>query len=142
MVPEPSLRIDLQSPIPVYRQVADQMRTLMVEGRLRAGEQVPTVRELAVDLGVHHNTIAQAYRELAAEGWLDLRRRRGAVVRVRPVPTPTEEATAAFAGQLRQLVAKARAQGIDRTVLATILADTRHALIAGTSHPSDETIAE
>ena len=63
--------------------------------------------KLAVDLGVHHNTVAEAYRVLAEEGWLDLRRGRGAVVVERQGPKPTPEVRQGFARRLEELVAKA-----------------------------------
>src|SRR6202012_3809883 len=74
---EPQLRIDPDLPVPVYRQVVDGLRSLLVERALEPGDALPTVRELGMELGVHFNTVAEAYRLLAAEGWLDLRRRRG-----------------------------------------------------------------
>src|SRR5215467_13351648 len=82
----PTITIDLNAPIPVYRQIVDAMRHLLVNGTLKPGDQVPTVRQLAIDLGIHFNTVAQAYRLLAEEGWLDLKRHRGAVVLDRRTP--------------------------------------------------------
>ncbi len=77
---EPQLVIDTASNVPVYRQVVDNLRSLLVEGTLQPGDTLPTVRELGFELGVHFNTVAEAYRLLAAEGWLELKRHRGAVV--------------------------------------------------------------
>jgi DNA-binding transcriptional regulator YhcF (GntR family) len=65
-----------------------------------------------VDLGVHHNTVAGAYRQLAEEGWLELRRGRGATVIERAVPAPTPRAEAEFRKRLEELVVKALAEGI------------------------------
>jgi DNA-binding transcriptional regulator YhcF (GntR family) len=70
------------------------------------------VRELGLELGVHFNTIAEAYRLLAAEGWLDLRRRRGAVVIERAIPEQQPQAAAQFSHSLRQLIAQARTEGL------------------------------
>src|ERR1700730_19257747 len=75
-----AIRIDLAAPTPAYRQIADAIRALLVAGELRPGERLPTVRQLAIDLAVHHNTVAEAYRILSEEGWVDLRRKRGATV--------------------------------------------------------------
>jgi len=108
----PILRIDLESAVPVYEQLSNGIRNELVAGRLRAGDQLPTVRELALDLGVHHNTVAEAYRLLAREGWLDLRRGRGALVIARQHPEPNEHARTEFARRLRELAAKAIAQGV------------------------------
>lgn len=110
----PILRIDLESAVPVYEQVSNGIRSELVTGRLRPGDQLPTVRELALDLGVHHNTVAEAYRLLAREGWLDLRRGRGALVIPRQHPEPSEHARAEFARRLRELAARAIAQGVPK----------------------------
>jgi len=115
------LRIDLESPVPVYEQVSDGIRTELVAGRLRPGDPLPTVRELALSLGVHHNTVAEAYRLLAREGWLDLRRRRGALVVERQHPAPTEQAEVEFARRSRELVAKAVTQGLPKPIVAAQL---------------------
>jgi len=109
---EPTLRIDSESPVPVYRQVVDNLRSLLVEGALQPGDSLPTVRSLGLELGVHFNTIAEAYRLLAAEGWLDLRRRRGAIVIERAMPEQQPEAAAQFGRSLQQLIAQARTEGL------------------------------
>ena len=108
----PLLRIDLNSGAPAYRQIVDAVRAVLVQGALRAGDKLPPVRQLALDLGVHFNTVAEAYRLLAAEGWLDLRRRRGAVVLARRSPDSTPEKAEAFARRLRELLAEWRAGGV------------------------------
>lgn len=117
-----TLRIDLDSPTPAYRQIVDALRAAMVEGRLRAGARLPTVRQLAVDLSLHHNTVAQAYRELADEGWLDLRRKRGATVLERVAnPSPSPETQKQFGWRVRELVAKAQADGMPPASIAESL---------------------
>ena len=108
-----TLRIDLDSPIPAYRQIVDSLRALLVEGSLQPDDVLPPVRELALDLGVHFNTVAEAYRILADEGWLDLKRRRGAKVLARNTPpAPEPQKLASFTQRLRALVAEARSDGI------------------------------
>jgi GntR family transcriptional regulator len=110
-----TLRIDLGDPKPAYRQIADALRTMLVGAEGPApGEQLPTVRKLAIDLGVHHNTVAQAYRLLADEGWLELTRGRGAVVRQREVPTPADASRERFRNGLAVLVSEALGRGIPR----------------------------
>ncbi len=117
MRPDPNLVIDPASPVPVYRQVVDNLRSLLVEGVLQEGDTLPTVRELGMELGVHFNTIAEAYRQLATEGWLELKRRRGAVVMARTTPVEQSEVVEQFHRNLRQLVAQGRADGVSiRTI--------------------------
>jgi GntR family transcriptional regulator len=63
-------RLDLRSGVPVYRQIIDQVLGALASGVLRAGDQLPTVRQLAVDLAVNPNTVVRAYRELEIRGVL------------------------------------------------------------------------
>lgn len=72
--------IDESDPRPIYRQVADEIRRLIAGGALAEGEALPSVRQVAVDLGVNLNTVAGAYRELQAEGLVTIRHGSGAVV--------------------------------------------------------------
>jgi len=108
----PVLQIDLASTLPASEQIVRGMRAILLAGRFRPGDQLPSVRQLAVDLGVHHNTVAGAYRQLAEEGWLDLRRGRGATVIERPAPAPTPRAEEEFRKRLDELVVKALAEGL------------------------------
>ena len=117
-----TLRIDLASPRPVYEQIVSGLRAVLVSGEFEAGDQLPTVRQLAVDLGVHHNTVAESYRVLAEEGWLDLRRGRGAVVLDRRTPKPIAASKHGFGQRLEELVAKAITDGVPRTALAEHMA--------------------
>ncbi len=117
----PILRIDLDSPVPAYRQIAAGLRALLVEGALAPGTRLPTIRELAMDLGVHPNTVAEAYRLLAEEGWLELRRRRGATVLARPLPEPGPGTRERWVRRLNELVAEAVSLGIAPADLAADL---------------------
>jgi len=113
-----TLQIDLSNGTPAYRQIVDGLRLLMVNGDLRPGDTLPTVRNLALDLGVHFSTVAEAYRALSGEGWLDLRRHHGAFVTERRSPSPTPEAQAEFGTRLRQFIAQVRAEGLSTTVIS------------------------
>lgn len=82
------LTVDASDERPLYRQVADGIKTLIARGELREGMTLPSVRQVAGDLGVNLNTIAIAYRELRDEGFVEIRHGAGAVVasgRVRDV---------------------------------------------------------
>ncbi len=107
------IRIDLSSAAPAYRQIVDGLRTLFVEGALEPGARLPSVRRLAMELGVHFNTVGEAYRELESEGWLAVRQGSGATVLDRGRPEPASpERLAEFRGRLRNLVTQMRAAGV------------------------------
>lgn len=109
----PHISIDLESSIPVYRQIVDALRQHLVDGALQPGDLLPPVRQLALNLGVHFNTVAQAYRALSDEGWLDLKRRRGASVIGRERPSaPDKERQRFYLQRLMELTAELRAEGI------------------------------
>lgn len=118
----PRIQIDLDSTTPVNRQIVDQLRLRLVAGGIRPGDALPSVRRLAIDLGVHFNTVADAYRTLAEEGWLDVSQGRAVRVRERAMPPASSETRQMFLRRLRQLVAEARASGVPTTSLARDLA--------------------
>jgi len=74
------LQIDRDSGIPVYVQLEERIRMLLHQGVLRRGQAMPTVRTLAVDLGINANTVTRVYRDLQADGLLRLERGIGTFV--------------------------------------------------------------
>lgn len=115
------LRVDPSSPAPLVRQIVDQLRVLLVEGSLKAGTPLPPVRRLATDLAIHFNTVAEAYRQLASEGWLDLRHGRGAVVVERESPAASRREISGYRQRLRELVSEMRARGVPAARIAAEL---------------------
>lgn len=129
MSDSPRIRIDPASDLPVARQIADNLRVLLVEGKLTPGTSLPPVRRVAMELGVHFNTVAEAYRKLAAEGWLDLKHGRGANVVSRTAPEiPLEEWSGDFRVRLRQMVAELRSKGVSVRHIADELRDLEQAI--------------
>jgi len=113
------LRVDLKSPVPVYRQIVDAIRILLVNGDLHPGDPLPPVRRLALDLGVHFNTVAEAYRTLEEEGWLEIGRRSGARVVKRSVSHRFDPETGeVFERRLKEMVAEVQARGFPRRRIA------------------------
>ena len=72
--------VDDASGVPVYLQLKEQVLHAIARGKLKPGDQLPTVRELAVDLTINPNTVNRAYAELEREGLLSSRRGRGTFV--------------------------------------------------------------
>jgi GntR family transcriptional regulator len=88
------LTINTADPRPIYQQVVDGIKTMIARGQLIEGALLPSVRQLAADLGVNLNTIAVAYRELQKDGLISVRHGSGSVV---------ESRTAAKRGQAELL---------------------------------------
>lgn len=84
--PDPGLTLDTQSGLPIYRQIVDWVRVRTAGGQLRPGEQLPTVRQMAVDLNVNYNTVARAYLELERMGVVNTLQGKGTFVATPTVP--------------------------------------------------------
>lgn len=101
MSPEPrSLTLDTASGLPIYRQIVDWVKLNVAGGALAPGSQLPTVRQLAVDLGVNINTVARGYMELERGGVVHTLRGKGTFV----AETELEEDDLLRASKLRDLV--------------------------------------
>jgi GntR family transcriptional regulator len=94
-------QLDLHSGVPVYRQVIDQVRGGIASGQLTSGDQLPTVRQLAVDLAINPNTVVRAYRELELGGLLETHQGTGTFISARKI----KRADAERERQLTQIVA-------------------------------------
>src|SRR5580704_2615812 len=73
-------RLDAHSGVPVYRQLIDQVLAGIASSTLAAGDQLPTVRQVAVDLSINPNTVMRAYRELEIRGVLDTQQGTGTFI--------------------------------------------------------------
>lgn len=94
-------QLDLHSGMPVYRQIIDQVRGGIASGLLAAGDQLPTVRQLAVDLAINPNTVVRAYRELELGGLLETHQGTGTFISAKKM----KRADAERGRQLTQIVA-------------------------------------
>ena len=103
------IQVDPASPTPPYEQIRGQIAIMIEAGTLAAGAQLPTIRQLAADLGLAANTVARAYRELELEGHVISRVRHGTTVADRPTLAGPQarrrldEAAQAYATLARQL---------------------------------------
>jgi GntR family transcriptional regulator len=78
------IRIDHDSGVPIYLQIMDRIKHLVATGTLKAGDQLPTIRQLSVTLRVDPNTVVHAYRELDREGIISTQQGRGTFISEHP----------------------------------------------------------
>jgi GntR family transcriptional regulator len=104
-------RLDIQSGVPVYRQIIDQVTGGMASGALKPGDQLPTVRQLAVDLAINPNTVVRAYRELEIRGLLETQQGTGTFVGQQKVKRDQVERQRRLNQIVSEFVARAGAGG-------------------------------
>ena len=85
-----NISIDLRSDIPIYIQIVEQVRQQVVDGGLKPGDQLPTVRALASDLRINFNTVSRAYRLLDEAGVISTQQGRGTYILEMPPPEVAE----------------------------------------------------
>ena len=111
---QPSIffRLDPRSSIAPYRQLVDQVRNAVEVGRLRGGDQLPSVREVVTQVTINPNTVHRAYRELENLGLAEGRPGLGTFITENPDVQVTEAGNVALTRQLQMWVTRARATGL------------------------------
>jgi GntR family transcriptional regulator len=104
-------RLDDHSGVPVYRQIIDQVMGGMATGVLRPGEQLPTVRQVAVDLAINPNTVQRAYREMEIRGVLETQQGTGTFISQQKVQRNEVERRRQLGQLVGDIVARAGAAG-------------------------------
>jgi GntR family transcriptional regulator len=108
----PFVSIDTRDATPIYAQLERALRAAIATGRLRPGDQLPTVRQMAVDLSVNANTVARVYAELERAGVLETRRGVGSFVTATPAQAhPPRERDRRLRAFVTRMLADADAAG-------------------------------
>jgi GntR family transcriptional regulator len=116
------IRIDLDDPRPLEEQLVAALRFAIARGEVAPGEDLPSARQLAADLGVHWNTVSRAYRTLQAEGLVAVRQGRRATVARREAGS-APGARASLRTQLVEAIAQGRLQGLSHRDISEIFKD-------------------
>ena len=104
-------RLDLRSGVPVYRQIIDQVLGGIASGTLKPGDQLPTVRQVAVDLAINPNTVMRAYRELEIRGILATQQGTGTFITDRKVKHDEVERRRRIDQLVKDFIARAGGEG-------------------------------
>ena len=104
--------IDARSPIPLYVQIADRVRLAIATGALGSAAPLPSVRQLAAELRVNPATITQAYRDLEAQGFVEIRHGSGTFVRELAPGRRARERSQQAVALVRKLLTDARRAGV------------------------------
>ena len=106
-----AFRLEMQSGVPVYRQIIDQVLGGIAAGTLSAGDQLPTVRQVAVDLSINPNTVVRAYRELEIRGVLETQQGTGTFISRQKVKHDEVEHQRGLTLLVNEFVSRAGAAG-------------------------------
>jgi GntR family transcriptional regulator len=107
------IQIDPRDSTPIYAQIERGLRAAIATGRLKAGDQLPTVRQLAVDLRINANTVARVYADLERRGVLETRRGVGSFINASPAEArPPDEHQRRLDAFVTRVLADAAAAGL------------------------------
>ena len=129
-------QLNVHSGVPVYRQLMDQIGHYVAAGALVAGDQLPSIRELAKTLAVNPTTIVKAYGELEHAGMIEMRHGRGAFVAASAPAWPPERRRDRLQTLASQLAVEARQMGAPDAEAITAVHHAFDALGPAATHPS------
>ncbi len=106
------LKLNFESEIPIYIQLRNQIVIAIAHGDLSQGDKLPTIRQLAQDLGINNMTVNKSYAMLKQEGFISIDRRHGA--KVNPILTPNFEFEEKLEDDLSLVISEAEIRGIKK----------------------------
>jgi GntR family transcriptional regulator len=115
------LTVDPRSGVPIYLQIIEQIKRSVALGILQGGEQLPTVKQLALDLTVNPNTVARAYRELERDSVIETSPGRGSFVRSNGVASSAKAANDVARDALDAAMREAKSVGLTRSDLRELI---------------------
>jgi len=116
--------LDFHSGLPIYTQIANQIQGRVANGMLKPGDQLPTVRALALELRVNFNTVARAYRILDEERVISTQQGRGTYINEKPPPAMTERLRReSLEGLVERFVSEAMRLGFSQTEIRQIVSE-------------------
>ncbi|WP_039657008.1 GntR family transcriptional regulator [Clostridium tyrobutyricum] len=116
------IEINFESDIPIYEQLKRQLIEGIASGDLKNGDSLPSVRHMAEDIGINLHTVNKAYNELRLEGYLNIDRRKGAVINSY-IPKNSKELNERLEDELKYLIARAHLNGADERDFLRLCSD-------------------
>jgi DNA-binding transcriptional regulator YhcF (GntR family) len=122
------IRVDLDSVVPPYEQIREQIETMAISGVLASGAPLPSIRQLAADLGVAPGTVAHAYGELASAGIVRSRTGRGTVVAARGQRVASKRAESELRSAADVFTRRVQQLGVAPAAALAVITDSLNAL--------------
>jgi GntR family transcriptional regulator len=117
------VKVDATSFVPIYEQIKQGITRHVATGRLKVGQPLPSIRDLAAEIIVNPNTVARAYRELEQDGVIATQKGRGSVVADRARPDAEKDLWDWAARALDEGIAEARKLGLDDQAIRGVFED-------------------
>ncbi|WP_438821546.1 GntR family transcriptional regulator [Gordonibacter massiliensis (ex Traore et al. 2017)] len=114
------ITIDSDSGIPLWLQLRNRLIYLIASGKFQVGDKLPTVRELAVDLGVNYNTVSKVYQDIERDGYIVSKRGKGTFVAER-APAEAEAAKSEVEFLADEFIRQCRELGVPRQDIADLV---------------------
>lgn len=114
-------RLDASTGVPVYRQLIDQLLSAIAAGKLAAGDQLPTVRQVAVDLTINPNTVMRAYRELEIRGITTTQQGTGTFITGQKVKAGDAQRRRRLSQMVGEVISRAGGEGFSIEELLEVL---------------------
>ena len=122
------LQVDVESGVPLYVQLVDRIKQMVVSGQLQPGQQLPTIRQLAADLRINYNTVGRAYSILDEEGVISTQQGRGTYITSRLDEGQLRRLRLEkLSGMIGQAVHEARALGYERQEIEAVFLEQLNA---------------
>jgi GntR family transcriptional regulator len=115
--------ISPQNPEPLYKQVTDQVKDAIASGALKAGDRLPSIREMTKELAISEITVKRAYMDLESEGFIFTRAGMGSFVAELNYSKLREEKLGEICAELKRIVLSGRRFGIRRQEIAALVAE-------------------
>jgi len=116
-----SFQLNAHSGVPLFRQLIDQVQGALAAGRLKVGDQLPTIRQVAVDLAINPNTVTRAYREMEIRGLLETQQGTGTFIAEQQIETDSRIRNRQIKQLATEMIARAGASGFSLTELMDAL---------------------
>ncbi|AKN32136.1 GntR family transcriptional regulator [Clostridium carboxidivorans P7] len=107
------IKIDFESDTPIYVQLKREIIQGIAKGELKEGDSLPSVRQMAEDIGINMHTVNKAYNMLKIDGFITIDRRKGAIIN-KMLKTYSEEYMENLSEELRYIIAEAYCRGVDK----------------------------
>ncbi|MNO30071.1 HTH-type transcriptional repressor YtrA [compost metagenome] len=125
------MKLDMQSEVPIYNQLVNQIIEGIASGQLQLGEPLPSVRGLASDIGVNLHTVNKAYTLLKQEGYIQVHRQKGVVVHPDGMPHMSGEFLNKQYAELKPIVAESICRGMSKEQLLEIVENIHKEITSG-----------